>query len=851
MGSIEAYTRLKVLGRGSFGCAVLCEQKGTGIKVVIKEIDMAKMPPAERDAALQEARVLASLDHPNIVRCHESFVDTRDSKLYIVMDWAQEGDLYTKIRRLKGKLMSEREVVQTFTQICSALAYVHDRKILHRDIKTQNIFLDEGGVVKLGDFGVAKVLGSTMALASTAVGTPYYLSPEICENRRYNAKSDMWSLGCVLYEMCTTRHAFDAASIGLLINKILRGRYPPISATYSKDLRDLVAKMLSRDATKRPAASGIMGMQIVQRYIPLSANAANANNNAVASAAHPPHPYHHQYGAGGMPNTPQAGIRRGSNVAAAAGNNRGGGGGGQEQAAALAVLAHNNRGFEVRGKSAALTASSSPSGNDDNPAKLRAERDAERRRQEKLAMERKRAEEAEARREEARRKREAREREMKRLEAERRRAEEMEREKERLEKQKKLAKQQARQQARQMQEERLKEFKRCQQQAIKNKQKHLDENDPTKDADNDIEIFLPDKPKRRASQQMNQHQHVGETAAAAQPERQHNENIGIDIVLPKPRGPKPNKANVAKDDDDRVRREFFEAREAAKKNRERVLSDLAGDDYVRRGDMKAGEGASDVDSRVAGIESVVADKATVSKALDTDIDDGMREQQQQQGISAIVIDDGPHDGRTETKTKGTEDEQVQGEDAAEKATTVIDVDARGDECAHALTDDDNDEPSPISKFVLNGRTLELPNVNNESDSVHTRVEALRQFLEKVWYYPNIHFHASKQHWLIILSIATEFWARVNLSDIALFCSAPPISNHTRLSIDFCTTHTHHQELGLDAFLEAYRILDDVDEDVDDDFVVDEMERILGQEKMGFIGLIHQLLISEEFIFHHQ
>ena len=199
--SIEKYKRVKVLGRGSFGCAVLCERRADGVKVVIKEIDMAKMASGERAAALQEARVLASLDHPNIVRCHESFVDERDSKLYIVMDWAQEGDLYTKIRKLKGKLMPERELVATFTQICSALAYVHDRKILHRDIKTQNVFLGEGGVVKLGDFGVAKVLGSTMQLASTAVGTPYYLSPEICENRRYNAKSDVWSLGCVLYEV--------------------------------------------------------------------------------------------------------------------------------------------------------------------------------------------------------------------------------------------------------------------------------------------------------------------------------------------------------------------------------------------------------------------------------------------------------------------------------------------------------------------------------------------------------------------------------------------------------------------------------------------------------------------------
>lgn len=102
-----------------------------------------------------------------------------------------------------------------------ALFYLHERKILHRDMKTQNIFLKNGKVrflylyhfyfqIRLGDFGIAKVLENTKDFANTCIGTPYYMSPELFKNKPYSYKSDVWALGCVLYEMCNLRHAFDA-----------------------------------------------------------------------------------------------------------------------------------------------------------------------------------------------------------------------------------------------------------------------------------------------------------------------------------------------------------------------------------------------------------------------------------------------------------------------------------------------------------------------------------------------------------------------------------------------------------------------------------------------------------------
>ena len=129
------------------------------------------------------------------------------------MDYADGGDLYKLIKNQKGVHFTEEQILDWFVQISLALKHIHDRKILHRDIKTQNIFLTSRKLIKLGDFGISKVLRGTMECARTAIGTPYYLSPEICENKPYNFKSDVWSLGCVLYELTTLRHAFDSDSI--------------------------------------------------------------------------------------------------------------------------------------------------------------------------------------------------------------------------------------------------------------------------------------------------------------------------------------------------------------------------------------------------------------------------------------------------------------------------------------------------------------------------------------------------------------------------------------------------------------------------------------------------------------
>lgn len=139
------------------------------------------------------------------------------------------------------------------------MKHVHDRKIIHRDLKCQNIFLTKTNTIKLGDFGIARVLTNTRENAKTMVGTPYYLSPEIIENKPYSFKSDMWSLGVVLYELCALKPPFNADSLHFLALKIVRGSYNPVPSHFSKDLKNLVGLLLQTDPNKRPTTNNILG----------------------------------------------------------------------------------------------------------------------------------------------------------------------------------------------------------------------------------------------------------------------------------------------------------------------------------------------------------------------------------------------------------------------------------------------------------------------------------------------------------------------------------------------------------------------------------------------------------------
>ncbi|KAM3672644.1 serine/threonine-protein kinase Nek1 isoform 8-T10 [Ammospiza maritima maritima] len=262
---MDKYIKVRKIGEGSFGKAILVRAKENGQQYVIKEINISKMSNKEREESRREVAVLANMKHPNIVLYRESFEE--NGCLYIVMDYCEGGDLFKKINAQKGILFSEDQILDWFVQICLALKHIHDRKILHRDIKSQNIFLTKDGTIQLGDFGIARVLNSTAELARTCIGTPYYLSPEICQNKPYNNKSDIWALGCVLYEMCTLKHAFEAGNMKNLVLKIISGPFPPVSMHYSYDLRNLLSQLFKRNPRNRPSVNSILEKNFLAKRV--------------------------------------------------------------------------------------------------------------------------------------------------------------------------------------------------------------------------------------------------------------------------------------------------------------------------------------------------------------------------------------------------------------------------------------------------------------------------------------------------------------------------------------------------------------------------------------------------------
>ncbi|XP_045331054.1 serine/threonine-protein kinase Nek5 isoform X2 [Leopardus geoffroyi] len=263
---MDKYDVIKAIGEGAFGKAFLAKRTSDSKHCVIKEIDFAKMPTQEKEASTKEVVLLAKMKHPNIVTFFSSFQE--NNRLFIVMEYCDGGDLMKRIHRQRGVLFSEDQILSWFVQISLGLKYIHDRKILHRDIKAQNIFLSKNGMVaKLGDFGIARVLNNSMELARTCIGTPYYLSPEICQNKPYNNKTDIWSLGCVLYELCTLKHPFEGNNLHQLVLKICQAHFAPISPRFSHDLQALVSQLFEVSPRDRPSINSILKRPFLENLI--------------------------------------------------------------------------------------------------------------------------------------------------------------------------------------------------------------------------------------------------------------------------------------------------------------------------------------------------------------------------------------------------------------------------------------------------------------------------------------------------------------------------------------------------------------------------------------------------------
>ncbi|XP_021245032.1 serine/threonine-protein kinase Nek11 isoform X2 [Numida meleagris] len=263
------YTIQRKLGNGSFGSVYLVSDKkakqGDELKV-LKEISVGDLKPNETVEANLEAQLLSKLDHPAIVKFYASFVE-RDS-FCIITEYCEGGDLDYKIQEYKesGKIFTQRQIIEWFIQLLLGVNYMHERRILHRDLKTKNIFL-KNNLLKIGDFGVSCLLMGSCDLATTFTGTPYYMSPEALKHQGYNTKSDIWSLGCILYEMCCMNHAFSGHNFLSVMLKIVEGDTPSLPDRYPSNLNAVLSSMLNKNPSLRPAAGEILKIPYIDEQL--------------------------------------------------------------------------------------------------------------------------------------------------------------------------------------------------------------------------------------------------------------------------------------------------------------------------------------------------------------------------------------------------------------------------------------------------------------------------------------------------------------------------------------------------------------------------------------------------------
>ncbi|XP_005106236.1 serine/threonine-protein kinase Nek2 isoform X2 [Aplysia californica] len=268
--TLDDFEVLSTIGTGSYGTCKKIKRKKDGKVMVWKEMEYGSMSESEKQMLVSEVNLLRELRHQHIVRYFDRIIDRTRSIIYIIMEYCQGGDLSSIIarNRKEGSFIPEEFAWKILIQTTWALKECHRRKngkaVLHRDLKPANVFLDAESNVKLGDFGLARVLHHESSFAQTYVGTPYYMSPELVNNLSYNEKSDVWSLGCMLYELCALVPPFTASNQSELNRKIRVGEFSRLPIQYSLELDLIIRKMIQVEVVRRPSIDSILADPIVQ-----------------------------------------------------------------------------------------------------------------------------------------------------------------------------------------------------------------------------------------------------------------------------------------------------------------------------------------------------------------------------------------------------------------------------------------------------------------------------------------------------------------------------------------------------------------------------------------------------------
>ena len=254
---------IKVIGCGKFSEIVALRRKADNSLIVWREIDVGESSEDEKQRCVQEIQKIVNLIHTNIIQYFNPFVD--DTNLCFEMEYLDGGTLHQKIMS-KNSPFPESEVLWYFYQLMSALEYAYNKKMIHRNINSLNIFLSLDGLLKLGNFGLTKVISNTAATpVDCSGGIPYYMSPEVASRKeRYNAKSDIWGCGCVLYEILSLQKVFLATDMIKLTVAVSTGVVDDLDAQYSNDIKEILHQTLQKETNDRPTAKEILEKSLFQ-----------------------------------------------------------------------------------------------------------------------------------------------------------------------------------------------------------------------------------------------------------------------------------------------------------------------------------------------------------------------------------------------------------------------------------------------------------------------------------------------------------------------------------------------------------------------------------------------------------
>lgn len=267
--SILGFEILSQIGQGAYSVVYKVRRICDGHIYALKKVTISSLAPNILENTLNEIRIMASINHPNVISYKDSFTLDSEKCLCIVMEYADSGDLQKKIKKCKRLSIKLEEdfIWSVLIQVIQGLSSLHDLGIFHRDIKSSNVFLNKDGSVKVGDLNVSKVANDEFL--STQIGTPYYASPEVWGNLRYSKKSDIWSLGCVVYEMMTLKLPFRGKDMNSIQEKVLSGEYDPVVEGYSDEILQVLSMLLNKNQDLRPSCEEILKMEQVRRRMGL------------------------------------------------------------------------------------------------------------------------------------------------------------------------------------------------------------------------------------------------------------------------------------------------------------------------------------------------------------------------------------------------------------------------------------------------------------------------------------------------------------------------------------------------------------------------------------------------------